>query len=125
MWAAYEKASATANPDEPSLATYATGDALSVLQNALRQMRAKDQVGRGTVILHPTVVAVTPADVPSEISISDCADTTASVLYHRNGGPVNDTPGGWRKVNATVTATEGTWKVSGVGVFAVGSCTGP
>ena len=125
MWAAYENASATANADEPSLSTYATGDALSVLQNGLRQMRADDQVARGTIVLHPTVVAVAPADAPTEISLTDCADTTASVLYHRDGGPVNDTPGGWRRVTATVTATAGTWKVASFGVRAVGSCTGP
>jgi hypothetical protein len=47
------------------------------------------------------------------------------VQYHRNGGPVDNTPGGWRRVSATVILTAGTWKVSGLGVMAVGSCTGP
>jgi hypothetical protein len=124
MWAAYETASATANPDEPSLAIYATGRALATLQNGLRQMRADDQVARGTVILKPTVVSVSPADAPTHISITDCADTTASVLYHRGGGPVDNIRGGHRRVNATVIATDGTWKVDSFGVLAVGSCNG-
>jgi hypothetical protein len=122
MWAAYETASATANPDEPSLSTYATGDALAILQDGLRQLRADNQVVHGTTTFNPTVVSVSPVDAPTQISITDCADTTASVLYHRDGGPVDNTPGGWRRINTTVIAIGGVWKVSSFGVLEVGSC---
>jgi hypothetical protein len=102
---------------------YATGDALALLQDGLRQMRSDDQVARGAVVAHPVVVGVSPPDAPTNVSIADCLDTTASVTYHRNGGPVDNTPGGHRQVNATVVQTDGVWKVSSFGVFAVGSCT--
>jgi hypothetical protein len=125
MWAAYETASATANHNDPSLPLYATGEALSTLQNGLWQMHQLDQVARGSAVLHPTVVSLSPVFAPTEVKLEDCADTSKSVLYHRDGGPVNDTPGGWRRVKAAVSATpSGAWKVSSFAVQAVGSCDG-
>jgi hypothetical protein len=126
MWAAYDDAAATANPDDPALARFATGAALATLQRGLAGMRAKDQVGHGRVTVHPSVVALTPAAQPTQASISDCADTSAAMLYHRDGGPVNAVPGGWRHVDAIVTPTaDGVWQVSTFTVQAVGSCDRP
>jgi hypothetical protein len=122
MWAAYERAGVEANPDDPELARYATGDALSTLEGGLKGMRSRDQVAKGSVVLAPEVISLSPADVPSEVEIRDCADTSKALLYRREGGLVNDVPGGHRQVLATVKATNGIWKVASFGVHEVGSC---
>jgi hypothetical protein len=123
MWAAYEKAGERADPDEPDLPTYATGDALQTLTNGLRSVRERGLVIKGDIVLAPRVTAVEPAERPKSIEITDCADDSRSLLYRRSGELFNDRPGGRRLIVATVTDSGGgVWKVESFGAHPVGSC---
>ena len=123
MWTAYQKAGETADPNFPDLQTYATGDALQTLTSGLASVRDRGLVVKGEVVLNPRVTGVEPIDKPNSIDITDCADTSKSVLQKASGEPYNDTPGGRRLILATVKDTGGgTWKVVSFGVRDVGSC---
>jgi hypothetical protein len=123
MWAAYEKAGETANPDDPELATYAADVALQTLTNGLRSVRDRGLVIKGDIVLAPAVTVVEPADRPTSIKITDCADDSKSLLYRKSGELYNDKPGGRRLIVATVKDTGGgVWKVVSFGAHDVGSC---
>lgn len=123
MWAAYQTAGETANPDDPQLATYAANGALQTLTNGLKSVRDRGLVIKGDIVLNPRVTALEPADKPSSIEITDCADTTKSLLYKRSGELFNDKPGGRRLVIATVKDIGGgVWKVVSFGARDIGTC---
>ncbi len=123
MWRAYAEAGQTANPDDPQLAVYATDGALQNLTSGLRSIRDRGLVIKGEIILDPRVTRVEPADVPTTIEITDCADTTNSLLYRQSGELYNDEPGGRQRVIATVKDTgDGVWKVLSFGAQAIGTC---
>jgi endonuclease YncB( thermonuclease family) len=124
MWAAFDWAGRAprADPDDPRLARYATGDALRVLVNGLASMRDDGLVARGEVVLSPEVVEVTPLTAPTRVRIEDCADTSNSALVRADGRPYQDAPGGWRLVIAELEDTGQGWKVTGFAVRGVGSC---
>jgi hypothetical protein len=123
MWRAYQEAGQTANPDHPQLAVYATDGALQTLTSGLQSIRDRGLVIKGEVVLDPRVSRVEPADNPTTIEITDCADTTNFLLYRQSGELYNDEPGGRRRVIATVTDTgDEVWKVSSFGAHDIGTC---
>jgi hypothetical protein len=123
MWAAYETAGETANPDDPQLATYAADSALHNLADGLRSVRDRGLVIKGDIVLNPVVTALEPADKPTSIEITDCADDSRSLLYQRSGEPFNDNPGGRRLIVATVKDIGGgVWKVVSFGVHDIDTC---
>jgi hypothetical protein len=123
MWAAYQKAAETANPDDPDLATYATDGALRTLTTGLKSIKDRGLVARGEIVVSPRVTAVEPANKPATIEITDCADTTNSLLYRKSGGLYNDKPGGRRLIIATVKDIGGgVWKVVSFGARDIGTC---
>ncbi|WP_144056923.1 hypothetical protein [Micromonospora lupini] len=124
MWAAYDEAGMTSNPDHPELAKFAVGDALKVLRSGLESDRREGLVGQGKVAVNPSIQSLTPAAAPTQAKVRDCADTSgaARVRATPNGTPFTDSPGGRRLVNATVSMVGGSWKVASFGVQGVGSC---
>lgn len=123
MWAAYEEAGQSADPDHPGLSQYAVGSALQTLTSGLRSVRDRGLVIRGEITLAPQMNSLSPADRPTKAEIRDCADDSKSLLYKRSGELFNDKVGGSRLVIATVEDTGGgVWKVSSFGVREVGTC---
>ncbi|MGC4900549.1 hypothetical protein ACPXB5_28895 [Micromonospora arida] len=124
MWAAYDDAGLTSNPDHPELAKFAAGDALKVLRSGLESDRREGLVGQGEVVVNPSIQSLTPAAAPTQAKVRDCADTSGATRVRAtpNGTPFTDSPGGRRLVNATVSMVGESWKVTSFGVQGVGSC---
>lgn len=123
MWAAFSAASQVGDPEHPDLAMYATGDALDVLVTGLEANQREGLVSDGgEVALYPEAVEAQPADAPTEVSISDCADTSNTRRVRPSGPPFTDSPGGWRQVTAMVQLVDEVWKVTDFAVQEVGSC---
>ncbi len=123
MWAAYAKAGLTANPDEPDLSRYASDGALKTLRNGLATYRSKKQVLKGKYVLDPRATDVALNASPATVTVTDCIDDSAFLVYNLADEPINDVPGGRRSARATVTnLAAGGWKVTSFGVQDVGSC---
>jgi hypothetical protein len=125
LLAAYAKAGRTANPDEPDLANYATGNALKTLRTGLSSYRAKNQVIKGAYGSSPRVTATSSPGVETTmLTITDCLDGANFLVYKKSGGLANNTPGGRHATTALVRrVVGGTWKVTDIGIREVGSCT--
>jgi hypothetical protein len=123
VWDAYVTAIAVADPNHPSLARFAAGDALQVLTDGLEAVRRDGLAGRGDVTLDPVVTGRQPPSAPETVQVVDCVDTSSTELYRVDGEPFDDTPGGFRRAEATVRDTgDGDWKVTGFALYGVGSC---
>ena len=114
MWAAYAKAGLTANPDDPDLAKYATGDALNTLVKGLTNYRSAGHILKGDVVNSPSVANPSASVDPNRVNIVDCIDDTRFLVYvAATGALLNDVPGGRRSTTAVVAdAGESTWKVT-------------
>jgi hypothetical protein len=123
MQNAFLKATETADPAFPDLTKYATGEALTLLTGALRNYQTEGLRGRGNATFHPSIESLAPADAPTKARVRDCMDTSQTSLYKANGDPYQDEPGGLRLVLADVERINGVWKVAGLGVHGVGTCT--
>lgn len=119
---AYLKATETADPDYPGLATYTAGKARDLLQDGVKSLRDKGLRSRGETKFNPAIVSLEPPKAPTKVRIRDCMDTRGSQLYKANGEPHNDTPGGFRLVIADLEIVDNAWKVTGIGIHGVGSC---
>lgn len=121
MWKAYIDAGRTTDPqDDEIVARYADGDALKALQAGLEANRRDGLVIKGDVTTNPSATKQTP----EAVDVLDCLDTTAStrVKASPGGAAFTDTPGGRRKVTATVKTVGGTWKVISFVPYGVGTC---
>jgi len=123
MWRADAEASHTSDWQAPELARYASGDALQVLTRGLYADHYNGLISRGAPVNNPKATAVSPAGTPTSVMINDCSDSRSWVRVKADGTPFTDTPGGTRKIVAVVQKhTDGLWRVTEVGVGAVGSC---
>lgn len=124
MWRAYDAAGSTTNPLFTELARFADGDALRSLEAGLESDRKQGLVGRGEVVPHPTVASLLPAAAPDTAGIVDCLDTSGAIRVRvsPSGAPFTDSPGGRRRVIATVKQVKGAWKVISLAPMAVGTC---
>jgi len=124
MWAAYDAAVAVPNPDDAALAMYATGNALKTLTSGLQSVKGQGLKGTGAVVVAPKVTAVSPASAPTDVSLSDCMDTSGTHIVRASPGPpYSDSPGGRRLATATVQRQgDGSWKVTDFGIRGVGTC---
>lgn len=123
MWRAYAKAGLTANPDEPDLARYASGEALQILKTGLANYRSKGHVLKGEYVSNPQIAGASPSGNPTKVSIRDCLDDSDFLVYRTSGELINDKPGGRRSALATVSDFgTGGWKVTTFGVQTVGTC---
>ena len=107
--AAFEQALATANPADPALAATMIDPQLqSVKANLLADQR-QGIVGRGTVTLHPKVIAISG----STATVVDCVYSTSELVYEATGKPVPPiTPPENDGVRATLDLTGGAWKLA-------------
>jgi hypothetical protein len=108
-WAAFEHAAADANPDDPGLAATMVEPQLTGVKANLLSDQQQGIVGRGTFTLHPKVTALSA----NTATVSDCAYSTAVLVYAKTGKqvppitqPEND------GVTSTLLLSGGTWKVS-------------
>lgn len=123
MWKAYGEALRIPDPTYPDLSKYAQGDALKVIVDGLTRTKSDGLVGKGDIAIAPNVTGAQPNADPPTVTIKDCMDTSKSHLVKIDGSSYQDTPGGKRSVTATVSRQpDGTWKVSGFAVLAVGTC---
>jgi hypothetical protein len=121
---AFEKAGEIPDPGYPDLSRYASGAALELLTTGLTSMRAEGLQNSGRTVFNPQVTQLSPAKAPTRARVQDCMDTSRTHLRKVSGAPYKDTPGGRRLAVATVERAGGTWKVTGLGIHDVGSCTG-
>jgi len=123
MWQAYVKAGLTANSDEPDLARYASGRALTTLREGLARYRTDEQFLKGDLITHPQIAGASPDADPTSVTVVDCLDDTRFLVYKRSGELADDAAGGRRYTKATVAdgGAKG-WKVTSFGVQAVSTC---
>lgn len=121
MWRAYAVAGLTANSNEPELARYAADRALATLRDGLNSYASKGQVLKGHLASRPRVAEVSPPNHPTEVTIADCIDTTAFLVYE-DGEPEDDEPGGRRSAMGTVTLLTDGWRVTSFGIREVGTC---
>jgi hypothetical protein len=122
MWAAFVKAARTANPDEPDLRWYTAGQARTLIVGGLRADRDHGRVTRGEVATNPRVSQLTPSGAPKVASITDCASDAKWLVYRKDGGLVDNVPGGNHRVTATAKSVDGSWKVTFLRVGGVGTC---
>lgn len=123
MWEGFAHAGQTADPTDPMLARYTTGNALQLLSQGLVQDKKLGIVARGRPLLHPQVTGLTPQTAPTSAEVSDCSDTTSFQAYSKTTGkPVDTGPSGKRLVVADLVVQDGSWKVSELMVSKVGSC---
>ena len=117
------KAGETSDWQSPTLARYATGDALGVITRSLYTDHLNGVITKGAPKNSPTVASVDPQDDPTTIMISDCGDSTNSLKYKQNGQLLNDKPGGKRSITAEVKKqADGSWRVTRFAVEGLGSC---
>ncbi|WP_431895550.1 hypothetical protein [Micromonospora haikouensis] len=123
MWRAYAKAGLTADADEPELARYASGTALTTLTSGLSAYRSKGQALKGEYVSNPQASGASPSSRPTAVTVADCLDDANFLVYDASGKRADDEPGGRRATRATVSdlGAEG-WKVTSFGVQEVGTC---
>jgi hypothetical protein len=122
MWTAVVAASAVPDPDAPDLRKYASGQALKLIVGNLIVDRDQGKVVKGNVVTNPTVTALQAPDRPTQVTITDCVDATNWLEYKKSGGLWDNQPGGKHHNTATVTLTDGVWKVSSFTLEAKGTC---
>jgi hypothetical protein len=124
MWRAYQQAVEVPDPSSPELARYATGEALSTLTKGLQSLKDQGLKGTGEIRVNPTITGAAPTSRPTQIEITDCLDSSGSHLVRASAGPAyRDSPGGHRRVVATVTRQpDGSWKINSFAAQAVGTC---
>jgi len=107
-WAAFEHALTDANPEDPALmATMVDPELQQVKANLLADQR-QGMVGHGTTTLHPKIVALSATSA----TVTDCAYSTAELVYQATGKPVPPvTPPENDGVTSTLVLSGGTWKV--------------
>jgi hypothetical protein len=127
MWQAYTEAGRAANPQHPDLARFAAEEALWALTTGLETNKSQGLVAEGTLVPHPEITELQPSDLPTAAYIRDCLDTTNTrrVQAAPSGSPFVDTPGGFRRVTATVKNLNGDWKVVALLPLDVGTCQKP
>jgi len=122
MWKAVVAASAVPDPDAPDLRRYASGAALKLIVGNLIVDRDQGKVAKGNLVTNPTVTALQPPDKPTQATITDCVDDTNWLEYKKSGELWDNQPGGKHHNTATVTLTDGVWKVSSFTLEVKGTC---
>ena len=74
-------ASRTSDYQSPLLPQHASGEALSVLVQGLAKNQEQGIIAKGKPVLHPQVTSLTPANQPTQATISDCFNDTIWLDY--------------------------------------------
>jgi len=110
-WHALEVAGATADAASPSLRAHATGLALSEAEAHFTSLRRLGEVDRGTVALHPRVVAVRGAAA----TVEDCPDTSGWLRRDASTGALREPVDAHSvKHRAVLFLIGSTWKVANI-----------
>lgn len=120
MWDAFVAASVNPDPNQPDLARYATGTALSSIVTALTENKQKGYTTKGSLTMSPQIQSVEPADSPTRVNVLDCVDDSKWLRYDASGTALQG-PGGRRRVTAVVTNVGG-WKVESFAAQEPGTC---
>jgi len=123
MQHAFQAAEQIPDPNAADLRTYAAGDALMLLTNGLTSLKRDGLRGTGETRFDPKVTELAPPASPTQARVEDCMDTAGSHVVKIDGSAYTDTPGGMRLAVATLEQVDGAWKVTGLGIHEVGSCT--
>ena len=108
-WAAYQRALATANAYDPSLAATMVDPLLQKVRANLLGYQNAGIVGRGSIQLNPRVVSISATTA----TVDDCNFSSSELVYAKTGKPVPPiTPPEHDYVKATVVLVNGAWKVS-------------
>ncbi len=106
---AFQKALATANPEDPALAATMVNPQLQGVKANLLADQRQGMVGRGTVTLHPKIISLSG----STAVVVDCAYSTSVLVYAKTGKPVPPiTPPENDGVHATLVLTDGLWRLA-------------
>ncbi|MFE9882293.1 hypothetical protein [Streptomyces sp. NPDC005784] len=81
-WNAHTEAYSKASSADTDLKKNTTFEALADIENNLAAMRKAGQVAIGKPVLHPKVVKVTDAKIPTA-TVTDCVDTTHWTLIDK------------------------------------------
>lgn len=122
MWNAFVEAAKTSDPDAPDVRKFASDQALKLIVSSLQTNKQLGKVTKGDLVLNPTVTEVKPAATPTEVAVLDCVDSTNWLEYKASGGLWDNLPGGKHQTTATVTLTDGAWKVSSFTLKESGTC---
>jgi hypothetical protein len=122
---AYVAASNSGTTDTTELAEYAAGGALQTLANGLSDNKSNGVKTQGTPgIEPPRITEISPANDPTNVTVTGCVDGTHWLLYKYNGQLADNTPSGRRRTSARIDKTDGAWKVTSLAIQGVGTCTG-
>ncbi|MFD8737493.1 hypothetical protein ACFV06_21585 [Streptomyces sp. NPDC059618] len=81
-WTAHTEAYSKASSADTDLKKNTTFEALADIENNLSAMRKAGQVTTGKPVLHPKVIKVTDAKIPTAM-VKDCVDTTHWTLIDK------------------------------------------
>jgi hypothetical protein len=123
MWQDMALASQRADYQSPVLARHASGEALDLVVRSVYSFKLKGQATRGKPVVEGHVTALTPRGEPTTATIDGCADSTNWVEHDAKTLKRSDEPpGGPHRTTATVTLTQGVWKVTMFRVEGTGTC---
>jgi len=123
MWSDFADAATTSNWQSPRLTDHATGNALTVITNSLREDKERGVVTKGRPTHNPRVSSQEPTGDRDMAWVEDCGDSTNWLKYRADTGALaDDRPGGRRAITAELVRTEGAWKVRAFAVREVGTC---
>lgn len=107
FWQALLKASAEANPQEPTLIATTTGNARPFFSQYIGNLQITRRKQTGPVRLHPTV---TPITGPVAI-LSECADLAELVIKDNSGKPVGPPDPNTTKIRVEMALQGTKWLV--------------
>jgi len=123
MWADLADAAKTADYQSSRLSEHADGTALSQLVRGLYANKQHGIVAKGDPATNPKVTSATPSSNPTSVVIADCFDDSRWLNYLAATGALqNEVAGGNHATTATVSQSNGVWKVTELAVGAVGTC---
>lgn len=123
MWQAVAKVGEAPDPDAPELRRFAADRALARLVDVIFTYRETGVVTRGTPMVNARVTGASPAEVPAEVTVADCGDSTNWTKHKKSTGElIKDDPRGRRTITAVVKSVDGSWKVVSFDVGDIGSC---
>lgn len=120
FWQALLKASAAANPAEPSLTATTTGSAKPFFTQYMGNLQVTRRTQSGPVRLHPTIASITGAVA----MLSECADLAGLVIRDRSGKPVGPPDPKTTQIRIELALQGTKWLVKGYDETARG-CTTP
>jgi hypothetical protein len=119
----YVALSDSGGTDTGRLATFVSGSALPVLTDGLARQRSQGLTSKGQPGIEvPRVTEIAPAGAPTSVAVTGCLDDSHWLLYTRDGRLRDNSPGGRRRVTARIDLSAGVWKVSGIAIQGVGTC---